>query len=106
MNMSKSKSYTEVPATLSINELADFFKVLGNTTRIKIIYYLYHSEMCVSELVDRLDITESAVSHQLKILRDCKIIQTRRKGKMLLYSMSDKHIYMTIKQGIKYTANM
>lgn len=102
MSMEILKTYEELPSTTQIDELANFFRILGDTTRIKIIFHLYHSEMCVRELTNKLNITESAVSHQLKILRDYKIIKKCRKGKMFIYSVSDKYGYEIIEQGFKF----
>ncbi len=83
-------------------DLADFFKVFGDTTRIRILYELRQSELCVNDLVEKLSMTQSAVSHQLKILRQSKLVKYRREGKNLIYSLSDSHVVSIIDQGLEH----
>lgn len=72
--------------------MSEYFKVLGNNTRVKIVWALYKSDMCVCDLANLLSMTKSAISHQLKILRDSNIIKFEKKGKVVCYSLYDDHI--------------
>jgi DNA-binding transcriptional ArsR family regulator len=74
------------------SELAEFFKVFGDSSRLKILRALILSEMCVCDLTALLSMNQSAVSHQLKLLRQAKLVKYRRKGKIIYYSMNDEHI--------------
>jgi len=73
-------------------ELADLFKALGDPTRIKIIYALLQKELCVHDLTEILDMGQSAVSHQLRYLRNLRIVKRRKEGKTVFYSLDDQHI--------------
>ena len=83
-------------------DLADLFKIFGDTTRIKILYTLRKKELCVNDLAQVLNMTQSAVSHQLKILRQSKLIRNRREGKSLFYSLNDEHVVTIIDQGMEH----
>lgn len=83
-------------------ELADFFKVFGDSSRIKILTCLYDKETCVQELADKLNMTQSAVSHQLKLLKMSKLIKNRRDGKQIYYSLADDHVSTIISMGIEH----
>ena len=83
-------------------DLAELFKVFGDSTRIRILYVLFEEEICVQELADRLGMTQSAVSHQLKILKQSKLIKSRREGKSAFYSLSDDHVRSIINQGLEH----
>ncbi len=85
-----------------VSRLASFFKVMGDETRVKIIYALVQKEMCVSELVQILDfnITQSAVSHQLKQLKSEGLVKARREGKNIFYSLDDEHIVGILDQSL------
>ena len=83
-------------------DLAELFKVFGDSTRIRILYVLFEKEICVQELADRLGMTQSAVSHQLKILKQSKLIKSRREGKSAFYSLSDDHVRSIIDQGLEH----
>src|SRR6056297_622813 len=73
-------------------DLADFFKVFGDSTRIKIIYLLLKSEMCVCDIAEILSMSQSAISHQLRTLRDAKLVKYRKEGKTVFYSLDDDHV--------------
>ncbi len=75
-----------------IYDLSDFFKVLGDSTRLKLLYCLDKNEMTVTELCNKLGMTKSAVSHQLKVLKDNKLVNYRKKGKNAIYELDDEHI--------------
>ncbi|MDO4542245.1 MAG: metalloregulator ArsR/SmtB family transcription factor [Bacillota bacterium] len=83
-------------------ELGDLFKVFGDTTRIKILYVLLESEMCVYDLAQVLNMTQSAISHQLQVLKQNKLVKFRREGKTVIYSLSDDHVSTIIGQGMEH----
>lgn len=83
-------------------DLADLFKIFGDTTRIKILYALRADEMCVSAIAELLNMNQSAVSHQLKILKQSKLIKFRRDGKTVFYSLADNHVVTIIDQGMDH----
>ncbi len=84
----------------TLYELADFFKIFGDTTRIKILSALFISEMCVCDLAALLNMNQSAVSHQLRILKQARLVKPRKDGKVVYYSLADEHIKMIFDQGI------
>ena len=81
------------------SELADLFKVFGDSSRIKILYKLLEDEYCVQDLADKLSMTQSAVSHQLKILKMSKLVKNRRDGKQIYYSLADDHVSTILSMG-------
>ena len=80
-------------------DLAELFKVFGDSTRIKILYVLFDAECSVGDIADKLNMTQSAISHQLKTLKQAKLIKGRRAGKAMLYSLSDDHVKTIIAMG-------
>ena len=86
-------------------DLGDFFKIFGDPTRIKILYTLLQKDMCVSELVETLAINQSALSHQLRILRQNDIVKFRRDGKNVTYSLDDEHVGILLKNGIEHISH-
>ena len=84
------------------NGLAELFKVFGDVTRIKIMSVLLKGEFSVGEISDRLSMSQSAISHQLNILRRSKLVKTRRDGKSVYYSLDDEHVYEIISCGIEH----
>ena len=89
-----------------IFELADFYKIFGDTTRVKILYALDKAELCVCDISALLNMTISAVSHQLKILRDSNLVSTRRDGKVVYYSLADNHVKEIIECGIEHISEL
>jgi len=83
-------------------DLAELFKCFGDSTRIRILFALFESEMCVCDLAVALDMTQSAVSHQLKILKTAKLITNRREGKSVIYMLADSHVSSILSQGIEH----
>lgn len=83
-------------------ELADFYKIFGDTTRIKILYAIDKEDLCVCDIATSLNMTVSAVSHQLKILRDSNLVKTRREGKSIFYSLTDEHVRQIIDCGVEH----
>lgn len=82
----------EMPDDDMIEDLADLFKVFGDPTRVKIIYTLFKSEMCVCEIADNLGMTQSAISHQLRLLKKSRLVKFRKEGKTVYYSLDDDHV--------------
>lgn len=91
-----------LPAEEELLELAGFFKVFGDATRIKILCILLQSEMCVCDLAQTLNMTQSAISHQLRILKQMKLVTNRREGKTVFYSLADGHIKSIVHQGMEH----
>lgn len=85
-------------------DLAEFFKVFGDSTRIRILYVLFQSEMCVCDIAEILNMTQSAISHQLRVLKQMQLVRFRREGKTVFYSLSDGHIKTIINQGLEHIA--
>ena len=92
----------DMPEEEELNDLAELFKVFGDTTRIKILYTLFKSEMCVCDIAEILDMTQSAISHQLKILKNAKLVKNRRDGKQIIYALDDDHVGSIIKMGMEH----
>ena len=80
----------------------DLFKVFGDTTRIKILYSLFESELCVCAIAELLSMTQSAISHQLKVLKNAKLVGNRREGKTIIYFLADDHVRSIIGQGYEH----
>ncbi len=83
-------------------DLAEFYKVFADSTRIKILYALSKSEMCVCDIGQILSVSQSAVSHQLRVLKQMKLVKYRREGKSIFYSLSDSHIEQILNMGIEH----
>ena len=92
----------EIPDEEKLYDLADFFKVFADSTRIKILYVLLCSEMCVCDLAQILNMTQSAISHQLRILKQMDLVRNRREGKTIFYSLADDHIKEILNQGMEH----
>lgn len=93
-----------MPEENTLRELADFYKVFGDATRIRILYVLLQHEVCVCDLAEILGMTQSAISHQLRVLKQMKLVKNRRDGKTIYYSLSDNHIQTIISQGMEHIA--
>ena len=83
-------------------DMAELFKVFGDSTRIRILYVLFEAEVCVCDLAQALNMTQSAISHQLKILKQAKLVKSRREGKSVFYSLADGHVRTIIAQGLEH----
>ena len=83
----------------TLYQLADLFKVFGDPTRIRILAILSKQELCVQDIADSLSMTQSAISHQLRILKQNKLVKSRREGKSIFYSLADDHVRTIINQG-------
>lgn len=88
--------------TEEILELADIFKALGDGTRIKLLHVLSQEEMCVCDLAEVVAMSQSLVSHQLRVLRNLRLVKYRREGKMVYYSLDDEHIVALFTQGLEH----
>ena len=89
----------KMPDEDKLYDLAELFKVFGDSTRIRILYVLFEAEVCVCDLAETLSMTQSAISHQLKILKQSKLVKSRREGKSVFYSLADGHVRTIIAQG-------
>jgi len=83
-------------------DLAELFKIFGDSTRIKILFELCEEQMCVCDLAEKLNMTQSAISHQLKILKQSKLVKSRREGKSVIYSVADSHVSSIIATGMEH----
>ena len=92
----------DLPTDELLCDLSDLFKIFGDTTRIKILYALLESEMCVCAIADLLGMTQSAISHQLRILKDADLVGKRREGKTIYYFLSDDHVRTIVAQGFEH----
>ena len=88
-----------MPEETELYDLAELFKVFGDSTRIRILFVLFEAEVCVCDLAQVLQMTQSAISHQLKILIQNKLVKSRREGKSIFYSLADDHVRTIIAQG-------
>lgn len=88
------------PTVEDLENLADFFKIFGDKTRLRILYLLETQELCVTHLAEALEMTSPAVSHQLRMLKTQRLIKSRREGKEMIYSLSDHHIKGILDQGL------
>ena len=82
--------------------LADLFMVLGDATRIRILCVLYNGELCVNDIADALGMTTSAISHQLRTLKQSRLVKFRREGKTIFYALDDDHIFSILRQGMEH----
>ena len=91
-----------MPSVEELDRLAEFFKVFGDPTRIKLLCVLFQSEMCVCDLAAALNMTQSAMSHQLRILKQMKLVTNRREGKIGFYALADGHSKTIMNQGLEH----
>jgi len=97
-----NKVRESMPEEEMLYDLADLFKVFGDTTRIKIIYALFQSEMCVCDIAALLGMNQSAISHQLRVLKQARLVKYRKEGKVVYYSLDDDHIKNIFNQGFDH----
>ena len=91
-----------MPEETELYDLAELFKVFGDSTRIRILFVLFEAEVCVCDLAKALNMTQSAISHQLRILKQSKLVKNRREGKSIFYSLADDHVRTIIAQGLEH----
>ena len=94
------KVKNKMPEDEKLYDLAELFKVFGDTTRIKILYALFEEEMCVCDIADLLNMTQSAISHQLRVLKQARLVKFRKEGKIVYYSLDDNHINQIFNCGL------
>ncbi len=92
----------KMPAETELYDLSELFKVFGDSTRIRILFVLFEAEVCVCDLANALNMTQSAISHQLRILKANKLVKSRREGKSVFYSLSDDHVRTIIAMGLEH----
>lgn len=92
----------KMPPQEELLDLADFFKVFGDGTRLKILYVLLSTEMCVYDIAAVLGMSQSAISHQLRVLKQMALVKNRREGKTIFYSLADSHIVTILSQGLDH----
>ena len=92
----------EMPDEDALFDLSELFKVFGDSTRIRILYCLFENEMCVCDIATLLNMTQSAISHQLSVLKKSKLVKSRRSGKTVFYSLADGHVRAIINQGMEH----
>ena len=91
-----------IPEETELYDLAELFKIFGDSTRIRILFVLFEAEVCVCDLAAALNMTQSAISHQLRILKQMRLVKFRREGKSVLYSLADGHIQTILAQGMEH----
>ena len=91
-----------MPEEEKLYDLAELFKMFGDSTRIRILYVLFEAEMCVCDIAEVLKMTQSAISHQLRLLKQAKLVKNRREGKTVYYSLADDHVRSIIDQGMEH----
>jgi DNA-binding transcriptional ArsR family regulator len=92
----------QLPPEDTLYDLADLFKIFGDTTRVKILCALFESELCVCAIAELLNVSQSAVSHQLRVLKDAELVSRRRDGKTIYYSLADEHVRSIIEMGYEH----
>ena len=97
-----AKVEKEMPDDEILFDLAELFKIFGDSTRIKILYLLFESEMCVCDIAQLLGMSQSAISHQLRVLKASCLVKNRREGKTVFYSLADDHIKTILDQGLEH----
>ena len=97
-----SKVNATMPDETKLYDLAELFKVFGDSTRIRILFVLLEAEVCVCDLAAVLGMTQSAISHQLRVLKQNKLVKSRREGKSIFYSLADSHVRTVIAQGLEH----
>ncbi|MBQ3304861.1 MAG: helix-turn-helix transcriptional regulator [Clostridia bacterium] len=98
----RNRVLSEMPDEERLYDLAELFKVFGDTTRIRILYVLFEAEMCVCDIAEILNMTQSAISHQLRVLKQARLVRNRRDGKQIYYSLADDHVRTIIGQGMDH----
>lgn len=96
------KILPDMPDLTKLYDLSDFFKVMGDSTRIRLLWALEEADLCVNDLAALLDMTKSAVSHQLKILRTAKLVKAVKQGKNVYYSLNDNHVKIILQMALKH----
>lgn len=101
-NIEESVRVVETMDMSELDTLADFFRAFGDTTRIRILRELMEEEICVNDLAEKLGMTQSAVSHQLRLLKQARLVNGRREGKQIIYYLADDHVRTIIEKGMEH----
>ena len=94
----------EMPGEDTLYDLCELFRIFGDSTRIRILYVLFEAEMCVCDIAALLGMTQSAISHQLRALKNARLVKARREGTTVFYSLADDHVKTIIDQGLEHVA--
>lgn len=100
------KANLGMPDEDELSNLAELFKVFGDPTRLKILFVLFEADLCVCDLAETLNMTQSAISHQLKVLKQSRLVKNRREGKSIIYSLADDHVRLIVGQGRDHVEEM
>lgn len=101
-----AKVRREMPDEDTLYNLTELFHVFGDSTRMRILYVLFASEMCVCDIATLLELTQSAVSHQLRLLKGMRLVKSRREGKTVFYALADDHVKTIINQGLEHVGEL
>ena len=101
-----AKVRREMPDDDTLYNLTELFHVFGDSTRMRILYVLFASEMCVCDIATLLGLTQSAVSHQLRLLKGMRLVKSRREGKTVFYALADDHVKTIINQGLEHVGEL
>ena len=93
-----------MPGEDALYDLTELFRIFGDSTRVRILYVLFESEMCVCDLAMLLGMTQSAISHQLRALKNARLVRSRREGKTVFYALADDHVKTILDQGLEHVA--
>ena len=93
-----------MPGEDTLYDLTELFRIFGDSTRVRILYVLFESEMCVCDIAALLGISQSAISHQLRALKTTRLVKSRREGKTVFYSLADDHVKAIINQGLEHVS--
>lgn len=92
----------DLPTEDTLYDLTELFRIFGDSTRVRILYVLFESEMCVCDIAQLLGMTQSAISHQLRALKNARLVKARREGKTVFYALADDHVKTIIDQGLEH----
>ena len=96
------KVRSQLPEEDVLYDLTELFRILGDSTRMRILYALFEAELCVCDIAELLGMTQSAISHQLRALKNVRLVRARREGKTVFYSLADAHVRAIIDQGLEH----
>lgn len=94
----------QLPGEDTLYDLTELFRIFGDSTRIRILYVLFEAEMCVCDIAALLGMTQSAISHQLRALKNTRLVKSRREGKTVFYALADDHVKTIINQGLEHVS--
>ena len=94
----------QLPGEDTLYDLTELFRIFGDSTRIRILYVLFEAEMCVCDIAALLGMTQSAISHQLRALKNARLVKSRREGKTVFYALADDHVKTIINQGLEHVS--